>query len=202
MPTVLGATNWSPPPSARRPGLFYVSVVGEHRHDRSPAADAARARRGRHRRHADGTGDAHAEPEERRGRLRRDSRARSPHAGEKWEFKMNDITWAGVLTTASDLLFSGGKEGYFFALDARNGELLWKMRARRADQQRPDELLGQRQAVRDDRRGQRAVRVCAAAMTTKVIHEIASTPEMTDRHENTKHENIFFEDVRALCLCG
>ena len=27
---------------------------------------------------------------------------------------------------ASDLLFSGGREGYFFALDARNGELLWK----------------------------------------------------------------------------
>jgi alcohol dehydrogenase (cytochrome c) len=45
---------------------------------------------------------------------------------KKWEFKMNDITWAGVLTTASDLLFSGGKEGYFFALDARTGDLLWK----------------------------------------------------------------------------
>jgi alcohol dehydrogenase (cytochrome c) len=45
---------------------------------------------------------------------------------KKWEFKMNDITWGGVLTTASDLLFSGGKEGYFFALDARTGALLWK----------------------------------------------------------------------------
>jgi alcohol dehydrogenase (cytochrome c) len=30
------------------------------------------------------------------------------------------------LTTASDLLFSGGNEGYFFALDARSGALLWK----------------------------------------------------------------------------
>ena len=39
---------------------------------------------------------------------------------------MSDITWGGVLTTASDVLFSGGKEGYFFALDARTGELLWK----------------------------------------------------------------------------
>jgi alcohol dehydrogenase (cytochrome c) len=55
-------------------------------------------------------------------------RAFDPHTLEKkWEFKMNDITWAGVLTTASDLVFSGGKEGYFFALDARNGELLWKL---------------------------------------------------------------------------
>jgi len=55
-------------------------------------------------------------------------RAFDPHTLEKkWEFRMNDITWAGVLATASDLVFSGGKEGYFFALDARNGELLWKI---------------------------------------------------------------------------
>ena len=54
-------------------------------------------------------------------------RAFDPKTGErKWEFKMNDITWAGVLTTASDLLFSGGREGYFFALNDRTGELLWK----------------------------------------------------------------------------
>ena len=33
---------------------------------------------------------------------------------------------AGVMTTASDLLFSGGREGYFYALDAKNGELLWR----------------------------------------------------------------------------
>ena len=40
---------------------------------------------------------------------------------------MNDITWAGVMTTASDVLFGGGKEGYFLALDARTGDLLWKV---------------------------------------------------------------------------
>ena len=55
-------------------------------------------------------------------------RALDPHTGEKkWEFKMNEITWAGVLTTASNVLFSGGSEGYFFALDARSGELLWRV---------------------------------------------------------------------------
>ena len=54
-------------------------------------------------------------------------RAMDPATGEKkWEFRMDDVTDAGVLTTASDLLFSGGREGYFFALDARNGSLLWK----------------------------------------------------------------------------
>lgn len=54
-------------------------------------------------------------------------RAIDPATGErKWEFRMNDVTDAGILTTASDVLFSGGREGYFYALDARNGELLWR----------------------------------------------------------------------------
>jgi alcohol dehydrogenase (cytochrome c) len=54
-------------------------------------------------------------------------RAIDPKTGElKWEFKMSDVTDAGILTTASDLLFTGGREGYFFGLDARNGDLLWK----------------------------------------------------------------------------
>jgi len=50
-----------------------------------------------------------------------------PHTGDrKWQFKMADVTDAGILTTASNLLFTGGREGYFWAVDARNGELLWK----------------------------------------------------------------------------
>jgi alcohol dehydrogenase (cytochrome c) len=50
-----------------------------------------------------------------------------PKTGEKrWEFKMADVTDSGVLSTASDLVFSGGREGYFFALDAKSGALLWK----------------------------------------------------------------------------
>jgi glucose dehydrogenase len=39
---------------------------------------------------------------------------------------MNDVTNSGVLTTASDLLFTGSCEGFFEALDARTGKLLWK----------------------------------------------------------------------------
>ena len=55
-------------------------------------------------------------------------RAFDPRTGEKkWEYKMGDTTWAGVLTTAGDVLFSGGREGYFYALNARTGELLWKI---------------------------------------------------------------------------
>jgi glucose dehydrogenase len=53
--------------------------------------------------------------------------ALDPRTGErKWMFKMDDVTDAGVLATASDLVFSGGREGFFFALDARTGAPLWK----------------------------------------------------------------------------
>ena len=50
-----------------------------------------------------------------------------PRSGEqKWKFAQYDVTDSGILTTASDLLFTGGREGYFHALDARTGALLWK----------------------------------------------------------------------------
>ncbi len=39
---------------------------------------------------------------------------------------MDDVTDSGVLTTASDLLFVGGREGYFYVLDARDGKELWR----------------------------------------------------------------------------
>jgi alcohol dehydrogenase (cytochrome c) len=55
-------------------------------------------------------------------------RAFDPQSGKwKWEYKQADLTDAGILTTASDVLFTGGREGYFFALDARDGALLWKI---------------------------------------------------------------------------
>ena len=54
-------------------------------------------------------------------------RAVDPRTGElEWQFDMADFTDAGILTTASNVLFSGGRDGYFFALDARTGELLWR----------------------------------------------------------------------------
>jgi alcohol dehydrogenase (cytochrome c) len=54
-------------------------------------------------------------------------RALNPLTGEKvWDYKMQDVSDAGILTTGSDLLFSGNREGYFFALDAKTGKELWK----------------------------------------------------------------------------
>jgi len=52
------------------------------------------------------------------------------------DFATGEVRWrhdlfgaagaAGVLTTASDMLFSGARDGSFFALDARTGKLLWQ----------------------------------------------------------------------------
>ena len=50
-----------------------------------------------------------------------------PRTGKRvWTFPQFDVTDAGMLTTASDLLFTGGREGYFYALDAKTGKELWK----------------------------------------------------------------------------
>jgi alcohol dehydrogenase (cytochrome c) len=50
-----------------------------------------------------------------------------PLSGQpKWRFEQFDVSDSGLLTTVTDLLFTGGREGYFHALDARTGELLWK----------------------------------------------------------------------------
>ncbi len=54
-------------------------------------------------------------------------KALDPRTGEEvWEFEQFDVSDSGMLTTATDLLFTGGREGYIHALDAASGELLWK----------------------------------------------------------------------------
>ena len=45
---------------------------------------------------------------------------------QKWKFDMTDVISSGILTTASNVLFTGARSGYFQALDARTGELLWR----------------------------------------------------------------------------
>ncbi len=54
--------------------------------------------------------------------------AYDPSTGEKkWGYRLSaPSTEAGILTTASNLLFSGGRDGAFYALDARDGKLLWE----------------------------------------------------------------------------
>ena len=64
-----------------------------------------------------------AKPEEGYGAVR----AIDPNTGAlKWEYKMSDLTWAGILTTATRRAVQRRGRRYFYALDARTGNMLWK----------------------------------------------------------------------------
>lgn len=53
-------------------------------------------------------------------------RALNPATGERvWEFRLPTPTLAGVMSTASGLVFTGDNEGNFSAIDARSGKPLW-----------------------------------------------------------------------------
>jgi glucose dehydrogenase len=45
-----------------------------------------------------------------------------------WEVKENFPVWSGALATAGGLVFYGTMEGWFKALDARTGKLLWQFK--------------------------------------------------------------------------
>jgi alcohol dehydrogenase (cytochrome c) len=50
-----------------------------------------------------------------------------PATGDtKWRFDTVTPPTSGLLSTAGGLVFAGDREGYFFALDARSGKVLWK----------------------------------------------------------------------------
>lgn len=55
-------------------------------------------------------------------------RALDPRTGDtRWEFPLQPKTQSGLLSTASDLVFGGSVDGYFYALDAVNGAELWRI---------------------------------------------------------------------------
>jgi alcohol dehydrogenase (cytochrome c) len=124
-----GGTNWYNSSYSPRTGLFYIpswveyntvyfKIPAEYAEGRNFGGGVLRNNVGQRRPTL-----TRLEESEGYGAVR----AVDPKTGDlKWEFKMSDVTDAGILTTASDLLFTGGREGYLFALDARNGELLWK----------------------------------------------------------------------------
>jgi alcohol dehydrogenase (cytochrome c) len=54
-------------------------------------------------------------------------RAIDPATGDrKWEYRYLTPSTAGLLTTASGLIFSGDADGNLLALDSRSGKLLWR----------------------------------------------------------------------------
>jgi alcohol dehydrogenase (cytochrome c) len=129
-PGTQGGTNWYSPSFSPRTRLFYVSVWDNYsvisRLAVVPPWSDGRKYTGR----APGGGTTPPAPAPFRTEAEGYGavRAIDPLTGEKkWDFKMVDYTESGVLSTASDLVFSGGRDGHFFALDARTGELLWKI---------------------------------------------------------------------------
>jgi alcohol dehydrogenase (cytochrome c) len=137
-PSQQGGTNWYSPSYSPRTGLFYIptweNFGGVYRTQQSEYKPGANFMGGTFRA-TPPVPDAPVPPNIRRGPINNwtDAAAHGsvvaldPATGDrKWTFPMYDLTDAGILTTASDLLFTGGREGYFQALDARNGRLLWK----------------------------------------------------------------------------
>jgi alcohol dehydrogenase (cytochrome c) len=133
-----GATNWYSPSYSPRTELFYVSawlnyatIYKKETVDYQPGRNFS----GGGFRVLSPTDDAPTIGIGRRGPINNWTDAvghgaviaLDPRTGRQtWEFDQFDVTDSGILTTASDLLFTGGREGYFHALDARTGATLWK----------------------------------------------------------------------------
>jgi alcohol dehydrogenase (cytochrome c) len=129
-PGLKGATNWYSPSYSPRTNLFYIPTWENYYAVFNKfSVDYQNGQR-----YAGGTTRSPVptlRPETVNTRSEDDGygavRAVDPRTGErKWEYTMTDVTDSGILTTATDVLFTGGREGYFLALDARSGQLLWK----------------------------------------------------------------------------
>jgi alcohol dehydrogenase (cytochrome c) len=129
-PGVQGGTNWFAPSYSPVTDLFYLNVWDDY----SGTFFSWDQEYEQGKWYAGGGVKAEVQSTRRDRIGRRDPaagygavRALKPLTGEKvWEFKTTEVSECGVLTTASNVLFTGNREGHFFALDARDGKLLWR----------------------------------------------------------------------------
>ena len=117
-----GGTNWYNPSYSPRTGLFYIPTW-----ENSSSTYLKTTAPPEFKENGNFTGDfpkAGATGDDVYSAIR----AIDPQTGEKkWDYRLSaPSTEAGILTTASDVLFSGGRDGAFYALDARTGKLLWE----------------------------------------------------------------------------
>src|SRR5262245_31202145 len=117
-----GGTNWYSPSYSPRTGLFYVPAWENTsttyvKGDTPPEFRDGQGFTGIFPRPGSSTDDVHSSIQ-----------AIDPKTGMKrWTYRLSAaLTEGGVLTTAGDVLFSGGRDGTFLALDARSGKLLWQ----------------------------------------------------------------------------
>jgi alcohol dehydrogenase (cytochrome c) len=133
-----GGTNWYSPSYSPHTGLFYLSVWEDYAtlyKKQTMQPKTGQVFLGGVTRSLTPVPNAPGVPTLRRGPLNTWTEAvghgavlaLDPMTGaKKWKFDTTDVIDSGVLTTATDLVFVGGREGYFHALDARSGALLWK----------------------------------------------------------------------------
>jgi alcohol dehydrogenase (cytochrome c) len=129
-PGVQGGTNWYAPSYSPRTRLFYLTAWEDYS-GRYFKWDQE-YEKGKW--YTGGAVKAVVEPTRRTPQFKRAHdagyavvRAIDPITGQKvWDFPMTDMSESGLLTTATNVLFSGSREGHFFALDAGTGKLLWK----------------------------------------------------------------------------
>ena len=120
-PGVDGGHNWMSPSYNPNTRLLYFNAREERR--RFFKTDAPEFRPGEAFFGGGGGGGARFRPEESWGKLV----AMAPETGEiRWEHRILAPPWAGVLSTAGNLVFSATPSGNFYALDARTGKELWR----------------------------------------------------------------------------
>jgi alcohol dehydrogenase (cytochrome c) len=117
-----GGTNWYPPSFSPQTGLFYIPAWENSSSTYVKGEEPPEFHEGQN--FAGMFPRAGNRGEELYGAVR----AMDPKTGKKvWDYKQSaPSTEAGILTTASNLLFSGSRDGSFYALDARDGKLLWQ----------------------------------------------------------------------------
>ncbi len=128
-PGMQGGTNWYSPSWSPRTGLFYIAAWKDYFSVFSKLPDDYVAGRSYF-----GGATKSAVPPIHRGAINNWTDAGGhgavvaidPKTGkEKWAFNMYDVTDSGIMTTATNVLFTGSREGYFWALDAETGTPLW-----------------------------------------------------------------------------
>jgi alcohol dehydrogenase (cytochrome c) len=116
-PGLAGGTNWFSPSYSPQTKLFYVQAQEDY-------AQVFYKLQGGYEpgEHFEGGGTRNLTGKEPYGVVK----AIDPTTAKiRWEFKLQAEPSGGVLTTAGGLVFSGNREGNFFALDAETGKSLW-----------------------------------------------------------------------------
>jgi alcohol dehydrogenase (cytochrome c) len=119
-PSVAGGNNWYSPTYSPKTNLLYVAAreSGAVYHIGDPEYKEGEQ--------FNGGGFRSVPGEQEWGAVR----AFDPATGEKkWEHKLFSPPWAGLLSTAGNLVFGSTTEGQVFALQASTGKPLWRYQA-------------------------------------------------------------------------